>query len=146
MTEKLVTLWNSLRELNELNYNQTTFDSKFNLNPNEYRLDDLGAIIKKSEFGKNSEFGWNVDHIFPLDKGGTDNIRNLQLLHWKNNELKSNDFPTFSWSVKFDRYSDEIKNIDKPRPRFTYSASFIESLSDLYPEIIKFKSTELELF
>jgi hypothetical protein len=70
MTDKPETLWESQREVGEVALLQSKFDSKIKLDPDEYRLDDLGAIIKKSEQGKNSEFGWTVDHIFPLSKGG----------------------------------------------------------------------------
>jgi hypothetical protein len=138
MTDKIKTLWESLREVNDQTLLQSKFENKIKLDPNEYRLDDLGAIIKKSEQGQKNEFGWTIDHIFPLSKGGDSDIRNLQLLHWRNNELKADDFPTFSWDTTFNRDNDAIENISKPRPRLTFKGDFVKSLSDLYPTIMQY--------
>ncbi|MCB9047275.1 MAG: HNH endonuclease [Chitinophagales bacterium] len=46
------------------------------------------------EFGnRGSEYGWEIDHIIPVAAGGTDNIHNLQALHWKVNEEKGDQHP-----------------------------------------------------
>lgn len=51
------------------------------------RKDICGATIKRSEYGnRNSEYGWEIDHI---DPNGSDNLINLQPLQWKNNVEKS---------------------------------------------------------
>lgn len=63
-----------------------------------YRKDCCLAIIAKHEFGKKSRYGWEIDHIIPVSKGGTDDIDNLQPLHWENNASKGNDFP--EWTCK----------------------------------------------
>lgn len=34
-------------------------------------------------------FGWNIDHILPTSKGGTDDNNNLEIMHFKNNQMKS---------------------------------------------------------
>ena len=57
-------------------------------NPNRYRQDPYGNKIRKDSFGKNSEMGWEIDHIKPSAKGGTDNIRNLQALKTSVNREK----------------------------------------------------------
>jgi 5-methylcytosine-specific restriction endonuclease McrA len=61
-----------------------------------FKKDSCGATIKKDEFGKMTQFGWEIDHIVPAVKGGTDDIDNLQPLHWENNRKKGDDHPEWS--------------------------------------------------
>ncbi len=67
-------------------------------NPDQRREDRYGNEIARASYGKrNYWLGWEIDHIKPKAKDGTDNIRNLQPLHWKENLRKSDIYP----------YSDE---------------------------------------
>lgn len=55
-----------------------------------WRQDPCGAYMHWNEYGNtNSQFGWEVDHIFPVARGGNDVLDNLQALHWQNNRSKA---------------------------------------------------------
>ena len=51
-----------------------------------WRKDECGAWIKRSDYGnRNSQYGWEIDHIIPESQGGTEDIANLRPLQWENN-------------------------------------------------------------
>lgn len=75
----------------------------------EWRKDVCGAWINRNKYGEESDFGWEVDHIKPVSKGGRDEISNLMPLHWSNNRTKGDDYPEFKSSVT----SEKDKNIEK---------------------------------
>lgn len=55
----------------------------------DLRKDRYGNHIKYSEYGNTrSNYGWEVDHIHPVSKGGADHIDNLQPLQWEVNRKK----------------------------------------------------------
>lgn len=63
---------------------------------NIWRKDSCGHKIKYSEHGNtNSEFGWEIDHIYPASKGGKNELKNLQPLYWKNNRNKGDTYPWY---------------------------------------------------
>jgi 5-methylcytosine-specific restriction endonuclease McrA len=58
--------------------------------------DICGKPMKFSDYGNtSSEHGWEVDHIKPVAKGGTDELANLQPLQWDDNRRKGDTYP---WS------------------------------------------------
>ena len=91
---------NSSRESNTTIYG-TPFDSVtmkivFAKAPKEFgyffiRKDAFGRSMALHDFGKKNDNGWEIDHIIPVSKGGTDDLSNLQPLHWKSNMSKGED-------------------------------------------------------
>lgn len=71
-----------------------------NNNPAVFRKDYAGAWIRFSDYGKQSNYGWEIDHLKPISRGGTDDISNLYPLFWKNNLSKGDDYPEWrtGWS------------------------------------------------
>lgn len=67
----------------------------------EVRRDAYGKLMARSEYGQESYFGWEIDHVRPVSLGGVDDLDNLQPLHWENNRAKGDDWP--QWSGSTDR-------------------------------------------
>jgi hypothetical protein len=56
--------------------------------PQDWRYDDFGNMIYRADHGKQTEYGWEIDHRHPSALGGIDHHSNLRALHWrKNREL-----------------------------------------------------------
>ena len=54
-----------------------------------FRQDDCKAWINRKQYGnRDSKYGWEIDHIKPESKGGSDDLPNLRPLQWKNNAHK----------------------------------------------------------
>jgi 5-methylcytosine-specific restriction endonuclease McrA len=65
-----------------------------------FRKDKCGASMKRTNYGKTEKWGWEIDHIKPVELGGTDEIDNLQPLQWENNRNKSDNYPNWDCKIK----------------------------------------------
>ena len=52
----------------------------------KWRKDSDGNVISFTEHGnRDSNYGWEIDHIVPVAEGGGDLLANLRPLHWTAN-------------------------------------------------------------
>jgi hypothetical protein len=62
--------------------------------PNALRADITGKVMRLADYGNTgSQYGWEVDHIKPAARGGTDDLANLQPLQWGVNRQKGDAYP-----------------------------------------------------
>lgn len=60
-------------------------------NPKKYRKDPYGNPMFCNSYGLPTAMGWEIDHITPVSKGGSDATRNLQALNTSVNRSKGAD-------------------------------------------------------
>lgn len=73
-----------------------------------WRKDHCGAWINRDQYGKrNSDWGWEIDHIKLESDGGSDDLSNLRPLQWENNASRQEK----GWSCKIT--SSGTKNVAK---------------------------------
>ncbi|MBD5491366.1 MAG: HNH endonuclease [Lachnospiraceae bacterium] len=64
-------------------------------------MDFAGREIAKAAYNdRNSNFGWNVDHILPISRGGKTADYNLICCHILTNDEKADKFPCFKANAK----------------------------------------------
>jgi 5-methylcytosine-specific restriction endonuclease McrA len=61
-------------------------------NPDTWRRDEAGNIIRYGSYGTTGEYGWEIDHRKPVSRGGSEDPRNLRALHWQENREKSDKY------------------------------------------------------
>lgn len=66
---------------------------------NKYRQDFCGAWIQRDQYGKETTYGWEIDHVYPSSKGGTDDLKNLRPMQWENNRSKGDDYPEYTCAI-----------------------------------------------
>lgn len=77
--------------------------------PYVWRKDFAGAWIRRDHYGVESKYGWEIDHLRPSSNGGSDELDNLNPLHWRNNRRKSDNYPRFQTIVT----SENNTNVEK---------------------------------
>lgn len=81
-----------------------------NNDPNMFRKDYAGAWIRRDKYGdRSAKYGWEIDHVMPVSKGGTDAIENLLPLHWRNNDKKNDNYPQWETNMS----SEGNQNVEK---------------------------------
>lgn len=98
-----------------------------NIDADVYRKDAADAWIQRDKYGKQEEFGWSIDHVYPQKSGGDKNINNLRPLHWENNNSKSDNYPNY----RVVKTADGNKNIAVDQLRIVHE-KLQEKLSLLY--------------
>ena len=56
------------------------------------RSDFEDKIIKWAEYGQQSSYGWEIDHITPIAIGGTDTLDNLRARHFRRGNRSAGAF------------------------------------------------------
>ncbi|NME69024.1 hypothetical protein [Flammeovirga aprica] len=77
-----------------------------------WRTDPCGALIFRFSYGnRKSQWGWEVDHVYPISLqdniterpvDGIHNKHNLRAMHWRNNKSKDNYYPSYDSAVTYD--------------------------------------------
>lgn len=97
-------------------------------NKDMYRQDFAGAwISREAHDDTDNLMGWEIDHIFPIAKGGDNHIDNLRPMNWRNNRSKGDDYPRYTADIT----SDDNKNIEK-QSICTVSTKLQNVLTNLY--------------
>jgi len=102
--------------------------------------DFTGREIAKGAYNdRNSDYGWNVDHILPQSRGGKTADHNLICCHILTNDEKADKFPCFvANKLKFEivkvENHYEIKRVaktNKPQKEDDSSVNFYDSASGI---------------
>lgn len=96
-------------------------------NESIYRKDSAGAWIMRSMYGKQADLGWEIDHVFPVSKGGENHFVNLRPMHWQNNQSKRDSYPSYLSTIT----SEGNKNVQKVEVR-TINGGLQEKLNNIY--------------
>ena len=96
--------------------------------------DFAGRTIANGAYNdRNSEFGWNVDHILPQSKGGATADYNLICCHIKTNDEKADTFPCFTANgVAFEIVKVQNHYEIRPRSKETKHPQAVQETIDFF--------------
>lgn len=108
--------------------------------PDEVRKDACGAFMIYNDYGKQSLYGWQIDHICPASilrelgysEDVIDDVQNLRPMQWQNNESKSDDYPSYTSVIT----SDGDQNVEREESKIV-NAIRQKHLQELYPKLKK---------
>lgn len=100
-----------------------------------FRKDACGAWIAFDDYGQDTIFAWEVDHICPvslleakhISMDAINDIRNLRPLHHANNASKGNDFPSYTAVIT----AEEGRNIEEEK-NLTINQNKYQELKQLF--------------
>lgn len=96
--------------------------------PNVARKDACGAWILRNQYGNtDSNYGWEIDHVYPRVLGGTTIEINLRPMQWQNNRSKGDDYPTYMACMK--AVDNENQKIET---QYTVNENLRKQLANLY--------------
>ena len=86
----------------------------------EIGFDFAGWEVRKGAYGQEgSRYGWNIDHILPKSKGGTDDYNNLQITHIDTNSERGNKISFWLDDIPVNNLSYQISYQVKRTSRLT---------------------------
>ena len=115
------------------------------MNPNMWRLDSSGAIIRRISYGRDDElYGWEIDHVIPISilekysvpKSLWDNSTNLRAMNWNNNVSKGDSYPHYEIVVTS---NDDGRSNTFMIGSKTVNMRLQDKLKSLYGEFINFE-------
>lgn len=110
------------------NFTETELDSIWkkgrivdNYDKAKYRLDAVGAMMIRDQYGSEGMYGWEVDHIFPRSKMEElgvkedlwDSFENLRPMNAKNNVSKGDDYPDYKVCYEYNLKTKSNEDVEK---------------------------------
>ena len=104
--------------------------------------DYAGRPMDKAAYGnRNSQYGWNIDHIYPESKGGKSVSNNLICCSIQTNDEKADKFPTFKANdqlfniVRVQNHYEIIKKTEVHKHRSYFDAAYgIRRIEEAFEE------------
>ena len=77
---------------------------------NEIYKEDYGntTLLRTLPGGKSFSYGWTIDHILPISKGGDNSLNNLEIMHWINNEEKADNTSFIINDIEYEIYKCKV--------------------------------------